>query len=155
MEMDSAMHYSDFDDEERVKSLYLPEVEAALLKKLDAKHVHVMDFAVSPWKVSPNLHFLRGKWSGPATAFSVSNINWERVWGAPASCIGIYWSVIRIFREISHNMSLRFHSQRRRASHRSDVRGASSWSAKRPLANYKVSNETFSSSFIHAWKNTW
>ncbi|MCJ1307426.1 hypothetical protein MMC25_001072 [Agyrium rufum] len=47
MDMESTMYYSDFDDEEQIKSLYLPEVEAALLKELDARHVHVMDFAVS------------------------------------------------------------------------------------------------------------
>jgi hypothetical protein len=48
MNMESAMRYSDFDDEERIKSLYLPEVEAALLKELGARRVHVMDFAVCP-----------------------------------------------------------------------------------------------------------
>jgi hypothetical protein len=52
MDMESAMHYPDFDDEERIKSLYLPEVEAALLKELGARHVHVMDFAVCPWNIS-------------------------------------------------------------------------------------------------------
>jgi hypothetical protein len=48
MDMESAMRYPDFDDEERIKSLYLPEVESALLKELGARHVHVMDFAVCP-----------------------------------------------------------------------------------------------------------
>ena len=48
MNMESAMRYADFDDEERIKSLYLLEVEAALLKELGARHVHVMDFAVRP-----------------------------------------------------------------------------------------------------------
>jgi hypothetical protein len=46
MHMESDMRYADFDDEERIKSLYLPEVESALLKELGARHVHVMDFAV-------------------------------------------------------------------------------------------------------------
>jgi hypothetical protein len=48
MNMESAMRYADFDDEERIKSLYLPEVEVALLNELGARHVHVMDFAVRP-----------------------------------------------------------------------------------------------------------
>ncbi|PMD20216.1 hypothetical protein NA56DRAFT_671594 [Hyaloscypha hepaticicola] len=46
MDMESSMHYSDFEDEEQIKSLYLPEVEAALLKELNGRHVHVIDFAV-------------------------------------------------------------------------------------------------------------
>jgi hypothetical protein len=52
MDMESSMHYSDFEDEEQIKSLYLPEVEAALLKELNGRHVHVIDFAVSSWNNS-------------------------------------------------------------------------------------------------------
>lgn len=48
MDVESAMRYADFDDEERIRSIYLPEMEVALMKELGARHVHVMDFAVSP-----------------------------------------------------------------------------------------------------------
>jgi len=51
MDMESAMRYPDFHDEERIKSLYLPEVEDALVKELGARHVYVMDFAVSPQNI--------------------------------------------------------------------------------------------------------
>ena len=51
MDMESSMHYSDFDNEEQIKSSYLPEVEAALLKELNGRHVHVIDFAVSSWNI--------------------------------------------------------------------------------------------------------
>lgn len=51
MHMESVMKYADFDNEEQIKNVYLSEVEAALLKELGGKHVHVMDFAVGLWDV--------------------------------------------------------------------------------------------------------
>ncbi|KAH7380833.1 hypothetical protein BKA64DRAFT_697825 [Cadophora sp. MPI-SDFR-AT-0126] len=46
MHMQSAMCYDDFADEEMIKNVYLPELQNALLKELNGRHVHVMDFAV-------------------------------------------------------------------------------------------------------------
>ncbi|CZT10390.1 uncharacterized protein RAG0_14881 [Rhynchosporium agropyri] len=42
----SAMDYVDFADDELIKTVYLPELQTALLQELGGKHVHVMDFAV-------------------------------------------------------------------------------------------------------------
>ncbi|PVH83071.1 hypothetical protein DL98DRAFT_558939 [Cadophora sp. DSE1049] len=46
MNMQSAMCYEDFADEKMIKDVYLPELQNALMKELDGRHVHVMDFAV-------------------------------------------------------------------------------------------------------------
>ncbi|KAK0117758.1 hypothetical protein ONS95_012084 [Cadophora gregata] len=46
MHLHSAMQYEDFADDEMIRDVYLPEIQTALLKELDGRHVHVIDFAV-------------------------------------------------------------------------------------------------------------
>lgn len=78
LETQTNMSYEDFADETKIRSVYLPEVRANLIKKLGARHVHVLDFAV--W-VPPRL--CKGRrtkiQSGPSTRSIVSDLDRRRV----------------------------------------------------------------------------
>lgn len=47
MELQSAMDYEDFANEDMIQSVYLPELQTSLMETLGAKYVNVTDFAVS------------------------------------------------------------------------------------------------------------
>lgn len=46
LNLESKMSYEDFDDPQKIASIYAPEISAALKDRLSAQHVYVTDYAV-------------------------------------------------------------------------------------------------------------